>query len=1183
MRLTLLLFATVGLAVACCVAPVAQPAPPAAEYGRPLYVERLGPTDYGAHNQNWQIVEDARGIMYVGNTDGVLEYDGSEWRRVTEDFDLPRTLAVDSLGRVFVGARNEIGYLSPSVTGRLGFVSLKSRLPESNRDFKDVWTAFALPDGVYFQSSQQIARWTEGVGMQVWTTTGRYHKAFGVAGRFYVREEGVGMLEARGDRLVLVEGGEQFADEKVDAAVPSRRGLLLITRTRGVIEWDLGGRTFAPFPTEIDDYLRTHRAYTARRLASAGHATTYAITTVGGGVVLMDTRGRHVDTLMESVGILPDDLVLDVHPDSQGGLWFALDNGLVRAATPTPVSWLGRQQGLEGLIETVHRVDGNLYAVTALGLYRLDADREGGGFEKLPGLDPFNPQAWSLAATPGGGALVAASSGIYELDAGVLRRVRDGEAFALHVSERRPRTAYAMTKSDLVALRRENGRWEDRGVVLEGVGEIRSAAEDASGWIWLAPRDGGLVRFNPATGHTDVYPPGEGLPHEYLTLARIGDRVVAVSTFGVSVEVTGGARPEFRPVRAIDEAVASILGGGQASIATDGRESLVLMLGHDVRRLRIAGGALVDETPHALHTLPYPARTAHVEPDGVVWVGTDQGLIRYDPSVPSAYGSPFAALIRSVEFGGREVFGGTFWDQGARTTQPNSFALEARYDDREVRFTFAAPSYNLPDLTEYQVRLAGYSDVWTAWSTTPFKEYTNLPEGDYRFEVRARNAQGVTSDPGAIAFTVLPPWFRTWWAYAAYVVLGIALVWAVSAWQVRKHRRSLATQTARAARLRRLNDRLHLTNESLRASDKLKDDLLANTSHELRTPLTAILGFSEMLLDTPDVEARDLAQGIQRGGERLLNTVNGLLDMFKLQSGTLELAPTEVDAASLVRGTAALLQPIATDRGLDLRVYPADLVLPARVDRDAIDRIVTNLVGNALKFTSEGGVTVTVDADAESIWLSIADSGIGIPDEFIPNLFTPFEQASTGMARTHEGTGLGLAIVRQLIDLMDGQIRVESTVGVGTLIQVQVPRWAAPVMSSSSAAPVSPSLTGGQVLCIGLGAVESTALRTRVEPSGSLCDADSLGRALREMRREAFDALFVGADNGDPKRIRMLRRVPGYAHTPIVRVGGAELDPVTLAEEGYTHQIALPLDDEVVTTVLEAALMHLDVALVGVD
>ena len=1146
-----------------------------------LFTERFSPAQYDAHNQNWAVLQDDRGVVYVGNTSGVLEYDGRTWRTVTSEVEHVRSLARDESGVIFVGGRGEIGWLVPDSMGVLRYESLIHHLPLDARDFVDVWTTHATSDGVYFQSFGQIMRWADG-RFHVWNTSNRYHKAFEVRDRFYVREEGVGLLATVGDELKLTPGGERFAETKVDALLSHSGDILVLTRDEGFLLRNGQTQEYEFVQSEVDNYLRVHRPYSAVAIPVAGGRSQYAISTIGGGVAVIDEEGQLVRTLREKARLETDDLVLDVYPDTQGGLWLALNNGIVRVAVPSPVSHFGRDLGLEGVVSGAGRVEGELYAATAVGLFRLEPDAV--QFRAVGGLDPFDPQVWDLDATGGKDALVAASSGVYALTAGRLRLVRPGISFAVHRPAAKPDVAYVGTKTDLLRFVRAQGTWRFDRIELANAGEVRSITEDDRGALWLSTREGALIRHHPSERSHERFTDDERIPEGYKEVALLDRQLVLVSSEGevavlrTSDRTSLDARAEMIQ-RRLDE-----MGSGPVSIHAAGGDRLVVARGTRVKVLYFDEDRVRDVTPSVLFRVPSVVRTVVAEADGQIWLGTDEGLLRYDPSVPDRLTSSYAALVRGVSFGERQAFGGTYWDGEATLTPQPGFSLEAAFEDRDIRVTYAAPSFNLGALTEYQVRLDGYSEAWTEWSQTAFKEYTNLSEGSYVFRVRARNAQGIVSEEGVVRFEILPPWYRTWWAYASYALLGIAFVWFVSAWRVREHRHRLAVQKARSARLRRLNDRLQLTNESLRASDRLKDDLLANTSHELRTPLTAVLGFSEMLLESHDPEARDLAEGIQRGGERLLNTVNGLLDMFKLQSGTLKLMPEEVDAAALVRGTVGLLQPLAADRQLDLRVHPADLLLPARLDRDALDRIVTNLVGNALKFTNEGGVTVTVDADSEHVTLSVVDSGIGIPEEFLPNLFTPFEQASTGVARTHEGTGLGLAIVHQLVRLMGGEMNVDSQEGVGTMFQVQIPRWASPRADvvGTAAALASPSRAGGSLLTIGLGPDDGRCLRLWVDPKGTLCETDTIGRALREMRQEAFDVVLLHPEDGetDRKRTRLIRRVPGYDHIPLIRVGGGPLPAKELLARGFTHQLDAPIQDDELTTLLESLLMQLELAMV---
>ena len=224
---------------------------------------------------------------------------------------------------------------------------------------------------------------------------------------------------------------------------------------------------------------------------------------------------------------------------------------------------------------------------------------------------------------------------------------------------------------------------------------------------------------------------------------------------------------------------------------------------------------------------------------------------------------------------------------------------------------------------------------------------------------------------------------------------------------------------------------------------RLKDAFLANMSHEIRTPLTSIIGFADVLASdvAPPEDNQEFAHLIRQSGERLMATLNSVLDLAQLEGGTLELTPTAFDAGGLARQVLDLFRIRAAERGLDLAL-DAPEALPVVLDAGALSRVLTNLVSNALKFTSEGGITVHLAADAETLTLRVEDTGIGISEDFLPHLFDEFQQESSGMTRGYEGSGLGLAITRRLVELMDGRIEVESEKGRGSVFTVSLPRHA---------------------------------------------------------------------------------------------------------------------------------------------
>jgi PAS domain S-box-containing protein len=267
--------------------------------------------------------------------------------------------------------------------------------------------------------------------------------------------------------------------------------------------------------------------------------------------------------------------------------------------------------------------------------------------------------------------------------------------------------------------------------------------------------------------------------------------------------------------------------------------------------------------------------------------------------------------------------------------------------------------------------------------------------------------------------------------------------------------REVARLIALAMRQKQYQDDLVEAKEEAEEMSRLKSAFLANMSHEIRTPLTAILGFSDVLAAEAEAPHDDIARLISRSGHRLMETLDSVLQLSRLEAGNMELAPEPVDVIEEVREVAALMQPRADDEEVrlitDLPSHPVE----GRFDAMALFRVLSNLVSNAIKFTErDGTVTLTVRTSPEEppvasgpersrdggrVEIIVADTGIGMNPAMIPELFGAFRQESTGTRRSHEGSGLGLTIVRRLVDLMHGTIDVESTKGEGSTFSIHLP------------------------------------------------------------------------------------------------------------------------------------------------
>ncbi|MEM7345767.1 MAG: ATP-binding protein, partial [Chloroflexota bacterium] len=352
----------------------------------------------------------------------------------------------------------------------------------------------------------------------------------------------------------------------------------------------------------------------------------------------------------------------------------------------------------------------------------------------------------------------------------------------------------------------------------------------------------------------------------------------------------------------------------------------------------------------------------------------------------------------------------------------------------------------------WQVEAAqGFDEAWRAVTADRrFATYTNLPAGDYVFQIQGSNNDGVWNETGkAINITVTPPWWETGWFRGLVIATIVGLAFAGFRWRVQRiEKRNLELEAQVATRTQELaesNQELEVAKEKAEVANQAKSTFLTNMSHELRTPLNAILGFSQLMTRSQAIplEQQENLGIISRSGEHLLTLINNILDLSKIEAGKTTLNPRSFDLHRFVDDLEEMFQLRADDKRLSL-LFQREATIPQfiRTDETKLRQVLINLLNNALKFTKEGGVALRVtgqpDADRSTLRFEIEDTGLGIAPEELDALFEPFAQTESGR-QSLEGTGLGLPLSRQFVQLMGGELTVESVVNGGSTFSFEIP------------------------------------------------------------------------------------------------------------------------------------------------
>ncbi len=343
--------------------------------------------------------------------------------------------------------------------------------------------------------------------------------------------------------------------------------------------------------------------------------------------------------------------------------------------------------------------------------------------------------------------------------------------------------------------------------------------------------------------------------------------------------------------------------------------------------------------------------------------------------------------------------------------------IKLSYDENFISFEFSALSYISPERNQYAYKMEGIDKDWVYSGTSRFASYPNLDPGEYTFRVKGSNNDGVWNEAGtSIAIIISPPWWKTWWAYTLYTGFFLFALYGIRHYEMSRLSLKNQIKTERAV----LKER--------EEADKMKSRFFANISHEFRTPLTLILGPAEKIIsDTSDDHIKD-ANIIKRNSRRLLQLINQLLDLSRLEAGKLSLEASKGNIVSFVKGVALSFESLAESKDITLKLLPEKEFIELYFDKEKMMKILTNIIYNAFKFTSEEGniIVSAKETRQNTVEIKIKDTGIGIAQEKIPKLFDRFYQVDSSHTREYEGTGIGLALTKELVELHHGRISVES-------------------------------------------------------------------------------------------------------------------------------------------------------------
>lgn len=765
------------------------------------YVKNYSHVEYQSNNQNLAIVQDNRGVMYFANQTIILEFDGKNWRQIF----LPNepdifSLAKDKNGRIYVGAsKGELGYLSVDKNGITKYVSLVNKIPKDKTQFTRVRSIVMLDNDVLFITPMTIFIYKNDkiTSFDVQKDENRFVLPFKVKDRLFIQERGRGLLEYKNGEITdLKNTADQFAQTWVTAMFPyPNDSLALLTWDSGVYSYKNGNinKTYSDaFLSGLYSYDNYGNEYFACGMYS-------------NGFVMADKNLKAVKHITSENG-LQNNQVFAIYTDKDKNVWLGLANGISVIYTNSPYSVYNENFGLTGTTYTSQLFNDKLYIGSSTGVFYKDWKNKNkiDNSHFIPIINKFGAfQIWETDNIFNQ-LLCAGSRGFFYIrnDTAIYLRENDASVKTFKQVQNKPNIIIAGGGNGLSIFEYTKNTWKFKHDIKNFTQDCIHLEEDNDGSFWIADRNKGVYRLVlneelDSVTQIKLYNNQNGLPSETDNFVyRISNRLVFTTSKGIyrfDKDKDKFVKDEkFNKIFDYDIKITMLQRSknGNLWFKEEIQDSKIKnkkhwMLGRIIEK---NDSFSIIRTPFLkirdnIFSLNYLS-------DRDLIIGTEKGFVHFDLLFQHNYKKEFNTIIRKIEFIKNDsmIFAGSHADSLGNATlkQENADIPQIEYEYNALRFNFSAIFFEEPNKTLYKFILEGDESKWSDWKTETSKEYSNLQPGTYIFKVKAKNLYDIESTVAEYKFVIMPPIYRTIWAYITYFILFILFIWVIVQLSIRR-------------------------------------------------------------------------------------------------------------------------------------------------------------------------------------------------------------------------------------------------------------------------------------------------------------------------------------------------------------------------------------------------------------
>lgn len=987
--------------------------------------------------QNFSVaIGDHNRVYYVG-AGGVSIFDGTNFIKLnTPNEAVLRCVVKVADGTIYVGGNNDFGYLDTNNKGELLVKSLRKHLADSLSTSFIFHEAFVIHDDVFFESLNTIVVVNSKTKQVKAIPKPENYKVIGVIQSKLYAHSTKGILVLDNEKWIesMSYKNKELINTNFMKIVESAGKFSLLITNKGFFDWTTHEKI--NINANVTQFLSSTRLYNVTLLKDKFIALSTNI-----GLLLTDLKGNPYQVLDKEKGFTSS-RVFDVQLDENDLLWVATNNGIYNVDIFSPFTVFDKKVGLENATSFIILFNQDIYFSTGSGVLKESLPNIKNPFHRVKFENILESVAWRTI--PVGEELIALTSqGTYVITSKEVKLIK-GTTDEIYWAGMKFRNSNEVllgsNKGQLVHLVRKRNAWIVKKKFKSKFPSVHYMTQGEGKNIWLSERNFGIYRIEYDREKTEIlninkYNSQNGLPSDSRNYVYSYE---SKPIFGTRTGIF--VYDKNKDSLILDSRFSNITGSvGVQKIREANDGSFYYYTLYNTLHLMKKEATSFIKTDFAPNKLAQKfERHIEVLDDRNILMGTTENVIHIDPT----YQKPITSYNVNITRVSLNSNSDTTIYGGFGKTQSE---VELGYMNNSLRFSFSAAFYEDINKNKYQWKLNDFDNTWSKWSSETQKDYTNIPHGDYSFQVRAKNVYDTESEIAFFDFTILPPWYHTWWAYLLYVigfVVFMRVAFRLNSKRLERENKRLEsivsertkTITSQKEQAEKDADTISQQHDKLLQMDELKSRFFLNISHELRTPLTLTMGTVDQTIkgkfgSLNDEQYANLKVSY-RNSERLLKMVNNILDISKLEGGKIQLYASKSKPSEVLDKVLAFFSSKFFDKHIELKSDIRSAV-ELYIDRDKFETIFINLIANAFKFTpNRGEISLSILEDEKVVKFLVKDNGVGIPSGDIPFVFDRFYQSPH--TKSGEGTGVGLALSKELIELHGATIEVESTKELGT-------------------------------------------------------------------------------------------------------------------------------------------------------